>query len=614
MNVRKLFEFSSLIDHFQPADGPPPDRLWPFIRWCLKGSWGVMGVTFGLSLLVGFFEIAGYWLFGWVIDYAMGYGQDGLFSDNIWLFAGIAAFFIVIRPLTMGLNAALNTLGVMNNANPLILSRLHRHTIGQALSFFDDDFAGRIAQKQQQTARALSDILHESLNAGGFFIAAIVGAIVMVGAVSPMLALMITIWAIALSLVLTYFLPRIQVRSKARAAARAMVTGQVVDTITNISTVKLFAHGHHEDQAALGAMSKLREKGLHFSRMTTFFRLTLSIVSGFLPVMLLGGALWLWSHGTATPGDVAAASMVAMRLSQMSNWVSFTLLGIFGNIGEVEDGMRTLAHDHRIVDREGAVVPSHSRGALTFEGLTFGYGQPITALNGFDLKIRPGEKIGLVGRSGAGKSTVVALLLRLYEVEKGRILLDGDDIRDLTQDGLRHQIAMVTQDAAMFNRSAMENIRYGNPDASDEAVYSAARQAQAHEFIKGIKDYRGRSGYNAHLGERGVKLSGGQRQRIALARAIIKDAPVLVLDEATSALDSEVEAAIQETLYEIMEGKTVIAIAHRLSTIARMDRIIVMDAGRIAEDGSHDALLSKGGLYAEFWGRQSGGFLGLAAE
>ena len=614
MNFARLFAFSDLIDAFARADGPPPNRLWPFIAWCLKGAWPVIWITAVLSVLVGVFEVVAFWLIGWLIDFALAEGPEALFAENGLIFFGVAAFFILLRPAVMGLNAAFNTLGVTCNINPLILSRLHRHTIGQALSFFDDDFAGRIAQKQQQASRALTDIVHEGLNAGGFFIAAILGAAVLVGTIHPVLSLSLVVWVIVMGLTLRYFLPRVQVRSKARAEARAMVTGQVVDTITNIATVKLFAHGAHEDRAAIGALSNFRDKAIGFSSITVRFRLAVAFISGFLPVVMLGGALYLWSQGTASPGDVAASSMVATRLAQMAHWVSFTLLGIFGNIGEVEDGMRTLAHDHLIVDAADATTPEASKGALRFDNLTFGYGQQVQALDKFDLDIAAGEKIGLVGRSGAGKSTVVSLLLRLYEIEAGGIRLDGTDIRNITQDGLRRQVAMVTQDAAMFNRSARENIRYGRPEATDDEVIEAARKAEAHDFIVGIRDFRGREGYEAHLGERGVKLSGGQRQRIALARAILKDAPVLVLDEATSALDSEVEAAIQETLYKVMEGKTVIAIAHRLSTIARMDRIIVMDAGRIVEIGNHAELLERGGLYSEFWGRQSGGFLGLAAE
>ena len=412
---------------------------------------------------------------------------------------------------------------------------------------------------------------------------------------------------------ISWFLPRIRMRSKARAAQRAIVTGQIVDTITNMPTVKLFAHGAHEDGAALGALASFRQTAVHWGELSVWFRYTLMTLAGTLPVSLVGGALWLWSNGQATAGDIAASALVATRLGQMSGWVSFTALGIFSNIGEIEDGMRTLAHDHTIVDAPEAASLDAVVGDIDFRDVEFGYGREEAALTALNLHIKPGEKVGLVGRSGAGKTTAVSLLLRLYDVEGGGIFVDGQDIRGLSQDTLRRQIGMVTQDTAMFNRSARDNIRYGEPDADDAAVEAAARQAEAHEFITGLRDFKGRAGYDAHLGERGVKLSGGQRQRIALARAFLKDAPILVLDEATSALDSEVEAIIQETLYKLMEGKTVIAIAHRLSTISRMDRIVVMDGGQIVEEGNHETLLAKGGLYAGFWNRQSGGFLGVEA-
>ena len=369
-----------------------------------------------------------------------------------------------------------------------------------------------------------------------------------------------------------------------------------------------------EDQAALRALEGYRGATIDFGATSTVFRFWLMALAGALPVVLIGGALWLWTKGAASAGDIATAGLLSTRLAQMSGWVSMTAMGIFANIGEIEDGMRTLSPPHAIVDAEGAAAPARARGAVDFEDVRFGYGRPTAALDGFTLHVRPGERVALVGRSGAGKTTAVSLLLRLYEVEGGRIMLDGADIRELTQDALRAQIGTVRQETAMFNRSALENIRYGKPDATVEEVHEAARRAEAHEFILGLRDWKGRAGYDAHLGERGVKLSGGQRQRIALARVILKNAPVLVLDEATSALDSEVEAAIQDTLDTVMEGKTVIAIAHRLSTIARMDRIVVLDDGRIVEEGSHAALLARDGLYARFWHRQSGGFINLAAE
>ena len=388
-----------------------------------------------------------------------------------------------------------------------------------------------------------------------------------------------------------------------------MVSGQIVDTITNIKTVKLFAHAEFEDRAALGALATFRERALAFGHTSAMFRFCLMTLAGLLPVILIGGTLFLWQRGSATEGDIVAAGAVAIRIAQMTGWVSFTLMAIYSNIGEVEDGMRTLTPRNRLEDVPGAPELEVPGGRIEFDHVSFAYGRETGGIQDIDLTIEAGEKLGIVGASGAGKSTLVSLLLRLYKGEDGQIRIDGQDIGAVTQESLRRQIGMVTQETAMFNRSARENILYGRPDATDEELFAAARKAEAHEFILNLKDHKGRTGYEAHLGERGVKLSGGQRQRIALARAILKDAPILVLDEATSALDSEVEASIQTALHRVMEGKTVLAIAHRLSTLSEMDRIVVLDAGRIVEIGTHDDLLERNGLYAKFWDRQSGGFI-----
>lgn len=605
--------FSRLINAFARANGQPPDTLGAFFKWCLRGAWPAIALSLTASILVGLSEVAAAFFVGWAIDLAASHGPTRLFWDHWGKFTLLAAFFVILRPTMMGISAGFSSLSLGANLFPLTMSRLHRHTIGQALSFFDDDFAGRIAQKQQQTARALTDVVMECMNVGGFAIASVIGAAALVTTIHPVLGLILLVWLTCYIFLIRWFLPRIRQRSKARAAQRAVVTGQVVDTITNMPTVKLFAHGAHEDRAALDALSAFRDTAIHWGQLSVWFRYTLMSLAGTLPVALVGGALWLWTSGIATAGDIAAAAMVATRLGQMSGWVSFTALGIFSNIGEIEDGIRTLAHNHTIVDGNDAASLENVEGVIEFRDVDFGYGREENALAAFNLSIKPGEKVGLVGRSGAGKTTAVSLLLRLYDVEGGGIFVDGQDIRHISQDSLRRKIGMVTQDTAMFNRSAADNIRYGKPDASDAEVKAAAQQAEAHEFIRSLKDFKGRAGYDAHLGERGVKLSGGQRQRIALARGILKDAPILVLDEATSALDSEVEAAIQKTLYKLMEGKTVIAIAHRLSTISRMDRIVVIDAGEIVEEGNHETLLAEGGLYANFWQRQSGGFLGVEA-
>lgn len=605
-----LVRLGAMIEAFAPADGPPPRTLAAFIRWCLSGAWPIILLAGFVSGLAGVMEVGAAWLLGVLIDSTAAVANaSDYFTQNLWLIAGYVAFYILLRPLFFGVSAAFNGIALPPNLAPLIQSRLHRWSLGHAVTFFDNDFAGRIAQKQMQTASALVNVVTEVINAATFAVATMIGAVAMLAFIDWRIAAALLVWLVAYFFMISWFLPRIRTRSKTRAAARANVTGQIVDTITNIKTVKLFGHTRHEDEAATDAMRDYRDAALSFGYLSTGFRFALMATAGMLPVILVLGAIVLWQQGTASAGDIAATGAISMRIAQMTGWVSFTLMGIYSNIGEIEDGMRTLTPPHTLTDDLAAITLPRGQGAISFEHVSFAYGRQAGGVSDLDLKIAPGQKVGIVGASGAGKSTLVALLLRLYDAEEGRITIDGADIRDVTQDSLRHQIAMVTQETAMFNRSAMDNIRYGRPNASDADVFAAAKRAEAHDFILGLQDHRGRNGYAAHLGERGVKLSGGQRQRIALARAFLKDAPVLVLDEATSALDSEVEAAIQDTLTDIMQDKTVIAIAHRLSTLAAMDRIIVLDDGRIVEDGTHDALLARNGLYARYWSRQSGGFI-----
>ena len=606
-----LRSLGGAIDAFRPADGPPPQALGPFMRWCLRGSWPALWVATVFSALAGSMEVVSALILGWVIDAALAQGPEAFFDGSLVLLGAFAGFYLVLRPLAFAAAAATNSIVVGPNVLPLVLSRLHRWTLGQSVTFFDNDFAGRIAQKQMQAARAVTDVATETINTGAFALASVVGSVVYLLAIDAWIAAALAVWLVAYILLIRHFLPRVKTNSAARASARAMVSGQVVDTITNIKTVKLFAHAAFEDRVALEAMDVFRDRSLDFGVISTWFRFALMALAGVLPVLLIGGVLWLWSDGQATAGAIAAAGAIAMRIAQMSGWVSFTLMSIYTSVGEVEDGMRTLSGPHHLADAPDALDLPRIRGEIRFDRVTFGYGHGRAGVRGVDLTIPPGQKVGIVGASGAGKSTLVSLMLRLYDAEEGRVLVDGHDVRRVTQESLRRQIGMVTQETAMFNRSARDNIRYGRPDADEAAVVAAATAAEADGFIRAMEDHNGRKGYDAFLGERGVKLSGGQRQRIALARAFLKDAPILVLDEATSALDSEVEAQVQAALDRVIEGKTVLAVAHRLSTIAAMDRIIVMDRGRIVEDGDHATLLAQGGLYARYWNRQSGGFIGV---
>ena len=602
---------STLIAPFEPASGQPPRSLWAFSRWALGGAWPGIWIATVISAAGGVVEVMAALVMGIVIDTATAGQASTFFADNWLMLLSFAAFFLILRPVAFGLNSAANFLTIAPNVDPLVLSRLNRWTMGQDIGFFDNDFAGRIAQKQIQTARAMTEVVSETINTVAFALASLAASVALMTAIDGWLGLALLGWSIAYLALIRAFLPHIRSRSGARAGARAMVTGQVVDTITNIRTVKLFAHARFEDSNALEAMRTFRERVLAYGRVSAAFRFALMLIAGVLPVMLVGGALWLWSQGAASTGDIVAAGTVSIRLAQMTGWVSFTLMAIYANIGEVEDGMRTLTVPHALTDAPDATELPPARGEVVFDGVSFAYGRRTGGVDRVSLTIQPGERIGIVGASGAGKTTLVALLLRLYDTEKGAVRIDGQDVRKVTQESLRRQIGMVTQDTAMFNRSARENIRYGRPDATEDQIIAAAKAAEAHEFILSLRDNAGRTGYDAQLGERGVRLSGGQRQRIALARAFLKDAPILVLDEATSALDSEVEAQIQDALAQVMAGKTVLAIAHRLSTIARMDRIVVLDQGRIVEEGTHADLLAQGGRYARFWARQSGGFLGV---
>ena len=603
--------FTRMINPFEKASGPPPNSFLPFILWSVKGAKKTILIATLASFSVGIAEAFGAIIIGWVIDTAITNDPSTFVENNFRTLIAISIFFVIIRPILMTISAAINGIAMVPNLFPLTFIRLHRHTLGQSIKFFDDDFAGRLAQKQVQTATSISETFNEITNAFSFAIATLVASGFFLGSVSSWLTIILLIWIFSFSILIKWFLPHIRLRSKDRAAARAAVTGQVVDTLTNMATVKLFVHSDGEEHYAEEALKGFRKKSIDFAVLYVSFRAAIMTLAGLLPILLIGGGIFLWQNGLATPGDIVIAGLLSTRLAQMSGWISFTAMNVFSHLGEAEDGMNTLSPKHDLTDKKDARVLKGVKGQIEFKNVTYNYGNDLGGgLNDFNLIIPNGQKVGLVGRSGAGKTTALALLLRFYDIKDGKIFLDGNNIQNITQDSLRQQISMVRQETSMFNRSARDNILYGNPNASIEDLNDAISKAQASNFINDLQDLQSRKGLDAFLGERGVKLSGGQRQRIALARAILKDAPVLALDEATSALDSEAEEYIQKALEELMIGKTVIAIAHRLSTISKMDRIIVMENGRVEEDGTHSHLLKKGGLYANFWTKQSGGFIG----
>lgn len=605
--------FERIIAPFASYSGTrPPAALGPFIKWALRDAWPAVALFAVFTFGFGIAEAAVFYFVGNLVDRASSAGPAAVFSEEWPFLLALALAVTVFKPLMQLGQSAMTSLAIGPGLNPMTIWRLHRHTLGQSMRYFEEDFTGRIAQKQTQTAMALTSVVIDTLSAFGVLVAYILAVAVFLGAAELWLSAIVAVWTALFVASLVWAVPRIRARAKVRAEARARVTGQLVDSLSHIKTVKLFAHGKREEEAAKGALDRFRAAGIAFGRSMMTMRVIVAVLNTAVTLAMIFAALWFYSTGEATIGVVAMAAMMTLRLTAMSNWMSQSALSIFGELGTIEDGAATLSPPHEITDKSGAAVPPKDL-TVTFQNVTFRYGRGKGGIKDFDLTVRPGEKVGLVGRSGAGKSTVVSLLLRLYDVERGAVMVGGVDLRDLSQDGLRRAIATVTQETAIFNRSALDNVLYGRPDAGPEAAFEAARRAKAHDFIVDLQDGRGREGYDAHLGERGVKLSGGQRQRIALARAILKDAPILVLDEATSALDSEVEADIQDALAEVMSGKTVVAIAHRLSTIAAMDRIVVMDEGKVVEEGPHNRLLLRGGLYADLWSRQSGGFMMTAA-
>jgi len=605
--------FESLVDPYvdYPETDAPPRRLWPFMREWSRPFHRVFAVTAVLSVVVAAVEIGLIWYMGRVVDILSNATPAQVWDDHGAELIGAAAFILLLRPLAQAADVLLLNNAIMPNYGTLYRYRSHRQVLRQSVGWFENDFAGRIANRIMQTPPAAGEAIFHVFDAITYALAYAVGAAILLLDADPRLLVPLIGWFVLYGLLVRWTLRRVGPASKAASDARSAVTGRVVDSYTNIHSVKLFARDEAEMDYAREAIETARRTFAAEMRLYTVMDVALVVLNGLLIVAVVGWGVWLWMQGAASVGVVAAATALTLRLNAMTGWIMWALSTFFRSLGVVAEGLETIAQPITLTDAPGARPLDFREGRIEIEGLSHHYGRGAGGLDRVSLTIRPGEKIGLVGRSGAGKSTLVKLLLRFYDPEGGRVLIDGQDITQVTQESLRAKIGMVQQDSSLLHRSVRDNILYGRPDATETEMIEAAKRAHAHDFILDLQDPGGRQGYDAQVGERGVKLSGGQRQRVAIARVILKDAPILVLDEATSALDSEAEAAIQDTLYGVMEGKTVIAIAHRLSTIARMDRIIVLDDGHVAEEGSHDELLARGGLYARFWARQSGGFIGL---
>jgi ATP-binding cassette subfamily B multidrug efflux pump len=606
----KLFH-GSIHGTASPGPDAPPSGLVAFYWHFVRQTKGWYAAMFAASLLVALLDTVIPLFIGRLVALMESPDRAGALAAQWPMLAGMLALVLVARPLALLWDMAIRLNTLLPGATSLIRWQSHWHVIRQSWPFFQNDFAGRIANRVMQTAPSLRESVAACIRAVWYIGAYGLSALILMALADWRLAAPTAIWFAGYILFLRYFVPRMRDLSRASSEARSAVMGRVVDSYTNVLTVKLFARMGDEDAYVRESVDEHQAAMARHMRLTTRFMFCLAALNALLLVATASIGIWLWAAGVIGASAVATALLLAWQIANVAGWVSWEVSSIFENIGVVQEGMQTIAVPRSGVDRPQAKPLAVAHGAIRFEDITFSYGRKDgpQVLEDLTFEIRPGERVGLVGRSGAGKSTLVNLLLRFYELEKGRILIDGQDIAAATQESLRAAIGMVTQDTSLLHRSIAANIRYGRPSATDAEVEAAARKAQAHDFIVGLRDWRNHAGYEAHVGERGVKLSGGQRQRIALARVILKDAPILVLDEATSALDSEVELAIQEQLLGLMEGKTVVAIAHRLSTIARMDRLIVLEQGRIVESGTHEALLRLGGHYEKLWRHQSGGFV-----
>ncbi|RWM07404.1 MAG: ABC transporter ATP-binding protein [Mesorhizobium sp.] len=602
--------FENRLDPF-PAAEPvePPKTLIAFCLHYTRGAWPYIVVD---AVLVAAIAITEVWMFGFmgrIVDWLSAQNRETFLQTESWKLAGMAFVVLFALPGTVWVRSLFNQQTLMGNYPMRIRWQVHRYLLKQSMAFYQDEFAGRIATKLMQTALAVRDCVMKVIDVLNYVIVYFLGMLFIVGSADLRLAAPLGVWLIGYITLLRIFIPRLGKVGEEQANARSTMTGRVVDSYANIQTVKLFSHARREAAFAREGMAGFLDTVYRSMRLVTVLYGLLYILNSLLLFTVTAISLWLWLADAVTIGAVAVVIGLVLRMWGMSQWIMWEMTGLFENVGTVQDGIQSISLPRLVEDRPDAKDIAVTRGEIRFEDIRFHYGKQKGVIENLSLTVRPGEKVGIVGRSGAGKSTLVNLLLRFYDLESGRILIDGQEIAGVAQDSLRAQIGMVTQDTSLLHRSVRDNILYGRPDATDEMLLEAARRAEALDFIGGLSDHNGRKGFDSHVGDRGVKLSGGQRQRIAIARVMLKDAPILILDEATSALDSEAEAAIQENLYKLMQGKTVIAIAHRLSTIAAMDRLVVLDKGRVIEEGSHEELVAKGGLYAQLWQRQSGGFL-----
>jgi ATP-binding cassette, subfamily B, multidrug efflux pump len=608
--------FENLVDPYQPyaETDTPPTRLWPFLKDYVQAFRKVFAVTALFSVGNAVLEVGMIWYLGRLVDQMSGQTPASFLAAHWAELTVVALIVLFLRPLVAGGSVGLLHNTIMTNFGTMMRWRAHRHVLRQPVGWFESDFAGRIANRIMQAPPAAGEAVFQVFDMAAFAAATFIGALLMLAEADPRLMIPLLLWFAGYLLLMRWTIRRAGPAATASSDARSAVTGRVVDSYTNIHSVKLFAHQDQELDYAKEAIERSRQTFQTEMRIVTKMDMALTFLNGLMILGVGGLAVWFWVQGSASIGVVAAALALVLRINSMTYWIMWASTNLAQNLGTLAEGMETIAQPITLVDKPEAPALRFEKGLIELKRVSHHYGRGFGGLQDLSLTIRPGEKIGVVGRSGAGKSTLVKLMLRFYDTEGGAILIDGQNIAEVSQESLRRQIGMVQQDSSLLHRSVRDNIRYGRPDATEEMMVAAAKKAEAHDFILTLEDPQGRKGYDAHVGERGVKLSGGQRQRVAIARVILKDAPILILDEATSALDSEAEAAIQGALYGVMEGKTVIAIAHRLSTIAAMDRIVVLEDGRVVEDGPHNDLLRQNGLYARFWARQSGGFIGLDEE